>query len=883
MISVTEPPGLTYRYDGGPANGHGDGNGDGSGHDDGSGNGEPRWRRAYTRPWEYWNRDPDRDKPGLLERTGNLLIFLTSADRRKIESFAERQRYITIGLLMLVTAAQGFYSASLFAAIGFGKHFGQVLGFGIFFAVAVYLIDRSIIGYVAPVKLDKKGEIRPPRKLTPVMLIRILIAMTAAILMSEMILLQFFAKDIQNQILQNHLAETTHVSQAINNTYQQRINVLQNQINAAKNTVSQDQAVVKQDQQQANCQEFGCPGIAAGRGPGFRNAEKNLNDAQTTLGTAQTNLANITSANTPQITKLDNQLQNATSGADQTITGADVLLSREEAFWQLTTRYGTVAVGRILLSLLILGIDLAPILAKMTGRATMHDVTIQGDDYLRFRENREHVNTGIGRSAGQGNLDRERHSIEMETGLLQAKAHAMVQRYGMKLHVDMERRRLHRFYMSGPSQAAAGPRQPTATYTQPGERIGRHGAGPDPNGPDPTGPDPYGPDPNGPDPNGPTVGPQSAGGPYPAPGTFTQEFRESGFPLPPASGPGARRRAESGYGFDAVEDEIAGLLFDLDESTDHRVLEHRWELLGPLPNAEGGGGGIVWRARDRLGEYGRLVVKTVPVGTVDMHATERLRSFQNEERAKGIVSDHIGKILHCGVDQGLSYIVYPLYEPGSLLRYCQAEGSQRTLRWCAEITHQVLTGLMDAFQAGLVHLDIKPDNVVLDSSLDRTRARIIDWGLSRVWNAATITSTSVVRGTPFYACPEQFRRREASWRTPAADLYGVGAVFYWLITNEPPLQYDAGPDADMFTFMNLIVQGSRPQPVHELVRGVPEALGELIDHWLSYDPAARVPAGTPSDSMIRVARDELGGLWPQLPVMTVGAVTGRRRKRGRNS
>lgn len=76
-----------------------------------------------------------------------------------------------------------------------------------------------------------------------------------------------------------------------------------------------------------------------------------------------------------------------------------------------------------------------------------------------------------------------------------------------------------------------------------------------------------------------------------------------------------------------------------------------------------------------------------------------------------------------------------------------------------------------------MHLDIKPGNIVLDGE----HARVIDWGLSRVWNASQ-PSTWIERGTPFFACPEQLIRPQAGWATPAADLYGVGATFYWLLT-----------------------------------------------------------------------------------------------------
>jgi hypothetical protein len=67
--------------------------------------------------------------------------------------------------------------------------------------------------------------------------------------------------------------------------------------------------------------------------------------------------------------------------------------------------------------------------------------------------------------------------------------------------------------------------------------------------------------------------------------------------------------------------------------------------------------------------------------------------------------------------------------------------------------------------------------------------------------------------------------------------------------------------------------------VHELVTGIPRPVSGLIDRWLSFDPARRVPAGTSPQDVTRVARDELAALLPTLPEMTVGKVTARRWRR----
>jgi len=306
------------------------------------------------------------------------------------------------------------------------------------------------------------------------------------------------------------------------------------------------------------------------------------------------------------------------------------------------------------------------------------------------------------------------------------------------------------------------------------------------------------------------------------------------------------------------------------------VLGGRWALYGPLSEAASGGG-MMWRAKDRLGGEKWFAVKTAPTGSVSMNTTAYLRelSIRNERRVEHIVSANIGQIIDFGEDHGLVYIVYPLYQPGSLALYCQREGAQRTLRWCAQIVSHILAGLIDTSNVGIIHLDVKPSNIMLDGST----VRVVDWGLSRRWDHAD-EYEPVVRATPFFASPEQLLRPCPGWDTPLADLYSVGATFYWLITGEAPLRHETG-DVDLLTYRYALTDGIRPQPAHELVRGLPQMLSTMIDRWLNFDPASRVPPETPLRSSLHVARGELDALWWQLPEMKVGQVTGTRRKRRR--
>jgi Domain of unknown function (DUF4407) len=391
----------------------------------------------------------DDERARKPSRLGNFVIFLTSADRTRIGSYPERQRYITIGLLMLVTAAQAFYAACLLASVGFKRPFDQVLGFGFFFGAAVLLIDRSIIGYVPPVRFDGLGRPRPPRRFTPIIVARLMVALAAAVLMSELVLLQFFASDIKAQIQSDHLAGSLQANAQVTRLYQSQIAILQGQINTAQREVNERQATYLNAQKEANCQEFGCSGITAGRGPGFTAAEKSLSDALTALTIAQQNLRSVTAANTPRINQLNAERHAQITSSQQTINQANALLTREQAFWQLTVRHGTVAFWRVVLTLLILGIDLAPLLTKLTGKTTVHDTLVRNTDYVANELDHEHTRTLQLANAGHERLQRERDSADIETRMRQLIADTEVAQLGIALSADLSKQQLHHFYTPG--------------------------------------------------------------------------------------------------------------------------------------------------------------------------------------------------------------------------------------------------------------------------------------------------------------------------------------------------------------------------------------------------------------------------------------------------
>ena len=426
---------LIFAYDNGPANGPPI-----SPRPDQARRPRPRWPGLPRLPrWPGWPRLRLK-RPHPFRRLADFLILLAAAAPEQIASRPERFRYITVGLLMLVTAAQAFYAATLFMSVSLGKPFVSEIGYGVFFATAVYLIDRSIISFAAPIKLDQKKEhLAPPKKTSWVVAIRVGIAIAAAMLMSEMILLQVFAGDINEQIQTDHIAASSAATQQIEANFQARITPLQNQINAARNVVDQDQQEVNSDYKAMNCQEFGCPGITGGIGPGYAAATVNWQNAVTQLKNAQGQLQAVRGPDLAQIKVLDGEEQQAANAAQPAISHADKVLSQEEAFWQLTVKNGTVLVVRLLLSLLILGIDLAPILTKLTGRTSMYDILAYSSDYRAREKDKHEAKTAIHRFATQGEMDRQVRDIQLDSALFRARQEADVARTRVQRQADVAR------------------------------------------------------------------------------------------------------------------------------------------------------------------------------------------------------------------------------------------------------------------------------------------------------------------------------------------------------------------------------------------------------------------------------------------------------------
>jgi serine/threonine protein kinase/tetratricopeptide (TPR) repeat protein len=294
-----------------------------------------------------------------------------------------------------------------------------------------------------------------------------------------------------------------------------------------------------------------------------------------------------------------------------------------------------------------------------------------------------------------------------------------------------------------------------------------------------------------------------------------------------------------------------------------------------------GGGGMsrVFVAMDNsLGR--RVVVKVLPR---DLAAGVSVDRFKREIMlAAGLQHPHIVGVISAGEIDGLPYFVMPYVEGESLRQRLENAGPMLP-RQAVSILRDVARALSYAHERGIVHRDIKPDNVLLTSGA----ATLADFGVAKALSSAraiitgdpgNLTSVGTSLGTPTYMAPEQVAGdAETDHR---ADIYALGVMAYEMLAGDPPF-VDLSLQALMAAHLTV-----EPSPLDQQCNGVPARLTTLVMRCLEKDPALRPQTASEilevlEDPMIlsgataAVTQASLGNnVRRQLPsrVKTVGAV-----------
>lgn len=204
-----------------------------------------------------------------------------------------------------------------------------------------------------------------------------------------------------------------------------------------------------------------------------------------------------------------------------------------------------------------------------------------------------------------------------------------------------------------------------------------------------------------------------------------------------------------------------------------------------------------------------------------------LTRFQREARAVArLKNPGLVAVYDQGTDGQHPFLVMELVEGGTL-RELLIERGPMPPHAVAAVLGPVLGGLAVAHQEGLVHRDVKPENVLIS---DDGEVKIADFGLVRAIAEAKITSTSVILGTAAYLSPEQVSTGDAS---PASDVYAVGILAYELLTGRTPFSGD-----NALTVAYQRMDHDVPPPSTG-ISGVPTQFDDLVLRATARDPARR--------------------------------------------
>jgi serine/threonine-protein kinase len=253
---------------------------------------------------------------------------------------------------------------------------------------------------------------------------------------------------------------------------------------------------------------------------------------------------------------------------------------------------------------------------------------------------------------------------------------------------------------------------------------------------------------------------------------------------------------------------------------------HQYELDGEIGR---GGMSVVYRARDlRLNRP--VAIKVLPPELA--HDPAIRTRFTREAQTSALLSHaHIVPIHDVDEREGIAYFVMALVGGGNLAALLAREPRQPVER-VRRILCEVSDALAYAHLRGVIHRDIKPDNILLDG--ESGRAMVTDFGIARAIEAGTrLTLTGIAVGTPTYMSPEQaMGEREIDGRS---DLYSLGVVAYQMLTGRVP--FTAGNS--MALLMKHVTEP--PKPIAELRADVPKSLREAIERALMKEPEDRWP------------------------------------------
>ena len=236
-----------------------------------------------------------------------------------------------------------------------------------------------------------------------------------------------------------------------------------------------------------------------------------------------------------------------------------------------------------------------------------------------------------------------------------------------------------------------------------------------------------------------------------------------------------------------------------------------------------GGMGGVYMGRDKM--LDRPVAVKVMLKEYGADA-EFVEKFKREAQAAArLIHPNIAQIYSYGIADGMPYIAMELVAGGSLDQLMKNAGASIDIPRVMKICEQVAQALRCAADQGLVHGDVKPENVLLDAN---GNAKLVDFGL-----AAMQKDTNEIWGTPYYIAPEKVKKEPVDYR---ADMYSLGGTIYHALTGVAPFEGD-----DASAVVKKRFEGP-PVPPSKIRSDISPQIDALVLKMLALNPADRFPS-----------------------------------------
>ncbi len=251
------------------------------------------------------------------------------------------------------------------------------------------------------------------------------------------------------------------------------------------------------------------------------------------------------------------------------------------------------------------------------------------------------------------------------------------------------------------------------------------------------------------------------------------------------------------------------------------LLNNRYRLLSQVAS---GGMAVVYKAQDTL--LNRVVAVKVLRDTFAADPTFQARFQREAEAAANLNHANIVTVYDVGHDASRYYIVMEYVDGQDLKHIIRAEAPLPIQR-AVDIAIQICAALGTAHRAGLVHCDVKPQNVLVTRD---GRVKVTDFGIARALSQTATAISDTVWGTPHYISPEQAAGEPP---TPASDVYAVGVIVYEMLAGRLPFE------GDTHTQLALAHLRDEPPPLASLNPAVPVQIDQIVRKVMSKEPAAR--------------------------------------------